>query len=53
MNTTTNQSPNQRKSIFRKFSFLADEVVWQVALVSVVLAAVIDGALSIGGGTVA
>jgi hypothetical protein len=50
----TNQgNPNRRKSIFRKFSFLIDETVLQVALVGVVLVAVVDGMLSIGGGTIA
>lgn len=45
--------PGQRQSIFRKLSFLADEAVWQLALVGVIVAAVVDGVLTIGGGPIA
>ncbi len=37
----------------RKLSFLVDEAVWQFVLVSVVVIAMVDGALSMGGGTIA
>ncbi len=52
MNTTTN-SKHISKTIFRKFSFLANEAVWQFALVTVIVVALVDGALSIGGSTIA
>jgi hypothetical protein len=50
---TNQDKPAQRRSIFRKLSFLADEAVWQLALVGVIVAAVVDGVVSIGGGTIA
>jgi hypothetical protein len=50
---TNHAKPNQGKSIFRKLAFLADEAVWQLALVGIVVAAVVDGALSLGGGGLA
>jgi hypothetical protein len=50
---TNHGKPAQRQSIFRKLSFLADEAVWQLALVGVIVAAVVDGFLSIGGSTIA
>jgi len=53
MNATTNGSRHQVKTVFRKFSFFASEALWQFALVTVVVIALIDGALSIGGGTIA
>ena len=49
---TIQDKPNQRKSIFRKLAFLADEAVLHLALVGVVVAAVVEGALSLGGGAV-
>lgn len=48
-----NGKRNQGNKFFRKLSFLMDEAVWQLALVGVVVATVIDGVLSIGGGTIA
>ena len=53
MNATTDNGSRQVKSVFRKFSFFASEAVLQFALVIVVLVALVDGALSIGGGTIA
>jgi hypothetical protein len=49
----TNHKTHRPKSIFRKLACLVDETVLHVALVGVVLAAVVDGFLSIGGGTIA
>jgi hypothetical protein len=49
---TNHGKPNQGKSIFRKLAFLADEAVLHLALVGVVVAAVVEGALSLGGGSV-
>jgi hypothetical protein len=51
--TTDNGSRHRVKTVFRKFSFFASEAVWQFALVTVVLVALFDRALSIGGGTIA
>lgn len=48
-----NGNRNATKTIFGKLAFLKDEVVWELALVGVILAAVVDGALSIGGGSIA
>lgn len=54
MNTAThNGSRQQANAANRKFSFFASEAVWQFALVTVVFIALIDGALSLGGGTIA
>jgi len=56
MNTTTNNGKgirNVAKTIFRKLSVLTDEAVWQFALVGVMVAAIVNGVLSIGGGTIA
>jgi hypothetical protein len=56
MNTTTNNGKgirNVAKTIFRKLSVLMDEAVWQFALVGVIAVAMVDGVLSIGGGTIA
>jgi len=56
MNTTTNNGNgirNKVQTIFRKLAILKDEAVWQFALVGVVVAALVNGALSIGGGTIA
>jgi hypothetical protein len=50
---TQQDKPAKRQSIFRKLSFLADEAVWHLALAGVIVAAVVDGVLSIGGGTIA
>ncbi|HJR69049.1 MAG TPA: hypothetical protein VKA43_03340 [Gammaproteobacteria bacterium] len=55
MNTTTNNGKGARnvaKTIFRKLSVLMDEAVWQLALVGVMVVAIVDGALSIGGGSI-
>jgi hypothetical protein len=38
------------KRIFRKPWFFASAVVWEVAFVSIVIAAVVEGALTTGGG---
>ncbi len=51
MNTMNKR--NEPKTIFRKLAFLMNETVWQFALVGVVLAALVDGVLSIGTGTIA
>lgn len=52
MDRTTNDGKRQEpRSFFRRFAFAIDEAVWQLALVTVVVAALIDGALSIGGGS--
>lgn len=48
-----NGKRNQGNKFVRKFAFLMDEAVWQLALVGVVIAALVDGALSIGGGGIA
>jgi len=55
MNAITDKDSGhqQVKTVFRKFSFFASEAVLQFALVIVVLVALVDGALSIGGGTIA
>ena len=50
---TKQDKPAQRPSIFRKLSFLADEAVWHLALTGVIVAALVDGVLSIGGSTIA
>jgi hypothetical protein len=50
---TDNGSGQQVKTVPRKFSFFASEAVLQFALVIVVLVALVDGASSIGGGTIA
>lgn len=49
MITTTINKRNEGTTIFRRFSFLSDEVVWHFALVSVVLAALFAGVGSISG----
>ncbi|HJR69048.1 MAG TPA: hypothetical protein VKA43_03335 [Gammaproteobacteria bacterium] len=51
--TTDNGTRNEVKTVVRKFSFFASEAVLQFALVVVVVLALVDGALSIGGGTIA
>jgi len=56
MNTNNgngNGARNLAKTIFRKLSILMDETVWQFALVGVMVAALVNGVLSIGGGTIA
>ena len=50
---TNNGTRNMAKMIFRKLSILMDETVWQFALVGVMIAAMVNGVLSIGGGTIA
>jgi len=50
---TNNGNRNLAKTIFRKLSILMDETVWQFALVGVMVAAIVNGVLSIGGGTIA
>ena len=50
---TNNGTRNLVKTIFRKLSILTDETVWQFALVGVMVAAIVNGVLSIGGGTIA
>ena len=49
----TMNSGNRVMKMIRKLSFLADEAVWHLALAGVIVAAVVDGVLSIGGGTIA
>jgi len=54
MNAITDYGSGQQvKTVSRKFSFFASEAVLQFALVIVVLVALVDGASSIGGGTIA
>jgi hypothetical protein len=54
MNTTTHSSNrNMAKTIFGKLSILMDEAVWQFALIVVVATAIVDGAMSMGGGSIA
>jgi len=54
MNTNNgNGTRNLVKTIFRKLSIVMDETVWQFALVGVMVAAVVNGVLSIGSGTIA
>lgn len=48
-----NGKRNAGNKIFRKLAFLKNEAVWQLALVGVVLVALVDGALQLGGGTLA
>jgi len=49
---TNNGTRNLAKTIFRKLSIVMDETVWQFALVGVMVAAIVNGVLSIGGGTI-
>jgi len=55
MNAITDNGSGQQqvKTVSRRFSFFASEAVLQFALVIVVLVALVDGALSIGGSTIA
>jgi hypothetical protein len=48
-----NGKHNQGNEIFRKLALLRNEAVWQLALVGVVFVALLDGALRLGGGTIA
>ena len=47
-----NGNRNVGHKILGKFAFLKDEAVWQLALLGVVVMALVDGALQIGGGIV-
>jgi hypothetical protein len=39
------------KKVFRRFSFLVHGAVWQFALVSIVTVALLNGVISMGGGS--
>jgi hypothetical protein len=45
---TQRENPARRQAIFRKLSFLADEVTWHLALAAVLVAALVDDVLSFG-----
>jgi hypothetical protein len=48
---TNNGNPGMK--MVRKLSFLVDEAVWHFALVAVVVAVIVDGAMRMGGGSIA
>lgn len=53
MNAMTNGKAPNRTRMARMFSVLFDEAVWQFVLLAVVVTVIVDGAFSLGGGTIA
>jgi hypothetical protein len=44
---------NPGMKMVRKLAFLVDEAFWHVALVGAVVAVIVEGALRMGGGSIA